>query len=92
MQATKMKKKPEGGSIDVHKPAQNGNARAPVQFSKLAKDKLDHVKQAENLDSYNAVIDHLYGVWKSTIPSAAGMFPGVGPFEREEEDLNRVPY
>ena len=87
-----MKKNHEGRSIDVKKPAHNGEARSPVQFSKLVKDKLDHVKQAEHLDSYNAVIDHLYGVWKSTIPSAAGMFPGLGPFEREEEDLNRVPY
>jgi len=92
MQDAKTKKKHKGRSIDLHKPARTGETRAPVQFSRLAKDKLDHVKIAENLDSYNAVIDHLYGVWKSTIPSAAGMFPGVGPFEREEEDLNRVPY
>ncbi|GEM_PF-2937876 len=92
MNEAKIKQKHKDRSADVHKPGHKGEVRAPVQFSKLAKDKLDHVKQAENLDSYNAVIDYLYGVWKSTIPSAAGMFPGLGPFEREEEDLNRVPY
>jgi hypothetical protein len=92
MQATKMKKKPEGGSIDVHKPAHNGNARAPVQFSKLAKDKLDHVKQAENLATYNEVVDFLYRMWRRNEPSMAGAFPGIGPFVREDDDPNRVPY
>jgi hypothetical protein len=66
--------------------------RSPVQFSAAAKARLDHIKQAENLDSYNDVIDHLYRMWKHSEPSAAGTFPGVGPFEREGDDPHRVPH
>jgi hypothetical protein len=66
--------------------------RSPVQFSATAKAKLDHIKQAENLDSYNDVVDHLYRMWKRSEPSAAGTFPGVGPFEREGDDPHRVPH
>jgi hypothetical protein len=66
--------------------------RSPVQFSAAAKAKLDHIKQAENLDSYNDVVDNLYRMWKRSEPSAAGTFPGVGPFEREGDDLHRVPH
>ena len=68
------------------------SGRSPVQFSATAKAKLDHIKQAENLDSYNDVIDQLYRMWKRSEPSAAGAFPGVGPFEREGDDPHRVPH
>lgn len=66
--------------------------RSPVQFSATAKAKLDHIKQAEGLDSYNDVVDYLYRMWKRSEPSAAGAFPGVGPFEREGDDPHRVPH
>ena len=90
--SAKMKKKHEDRSIDLPKPARTGEARAPVQFSKLAKDKLDHVKQAENLTTYNDVVDFLYRMWRRNEPSMAGAFPGIGPFVREDDDPNRVPY
>jgi hypothetical protein len=66
--------------------------RSPVQFSATAKAKLDHIKQAEGLDSYNDVVNHLYRMWKRSEPSAAGAFPGIGPFKREGDDPHRVPH
>ena len=92
MNEAKIKQKHKDRSADVHKPGHNGEARSPVQFSKLAKDKLDHVKQAENLTTYNDVVDFLYRMWRRNEPSMAGAFPGIGPFVREDDDPNRVPY
>ncbi|MCK9630751.1 MAG: hypothetical protein M0R30_03835 [Methanoregula sp.] len=68
--------------------------RTPAQFSFEAKEKLDHIKEVENLSSYNDVVDFLYGLWKSGQPSMAGAFAGMGPFDRtgEEEDSHRTPY
>jgi len=66
--------------------------RSPVQFSTTAKAKLNHIKQAEDLDSYNDVVDHLYRMWKRSEPSAAGSFPGVALFGRERDDPHSVPH
>jgi len=67
-------------------------SRNPVQLSDLAKAQLDHVKQAADVQTYNEAISFLYRSWRKEVPSAAGKFPGIGPFEREEDDPHRVPH
>ena len=66
--------------------------RNPVQLSDAAKVRLDHVKQACDLSTYNDAIIFLYREWKRGHKSMAGAFAGIGPFERDEtEDPHRVP-
>lgn len=94
MQSSRVKRA-ERKTTPIRKPPKvvpEVTGRFPVQFSATAKAKLDHVKQAEDLDSYNDVVDHLYRMWKRSEPSAAGSFPGIGPFEREGDDPHRVPH
>jgi hypothetical protein len=67
-------------------------SRNPVQLSDLAKAQLDHVKQAAGVQTYNDAITLLYRSWRKDLPSAAGKFPGIGAFEREEDDPHRVPH
>lgn len=67
--------------------------RNPVQLNDAAKARLDHVKQAQNLPTYNDAIVFLYTEWKRRLPSMAGAFPGTGEFKRDRtEDEERVPH
>jgi hypothetical protein len=64
--------------------------RNPVQLDADAKGKLDIIKQSQpDVRTYNDAIRFLFRQWKSSIPSTAGAFPGIGPFEREEDDPYR---
>lgn len=66
--------------------------RNPVQLDADAKGKLDIIKQSQpDVKTYNDAIRFLYRQWKSSTPSCAGAFPGIGPFEREEDDPYRTP-
>jgi len=66
--------------------------RNPVQLNDAAKARLDHVKQALDLPTYNDAIVFLYTEWKRHLPSKAGAFPGIGEFRRDRtEDKERVP-
>ena len=51
-----------------------------------AKARLDHIKQAQNLQTDSEAIDFLYRILQDSIPDCGGKFPGLGSFEREEED------
>ena len=66
--------------------------RNPVQLDADAKGKLDIIKQSQpDVRTYNDAIRFLFRQYKSSIPSRAGAFPGIGPFEREEDDPYRTP-
>jgi hypothetical protein len=66
--------------------------RNPVQLDADAKGKLDIIKQSQpEVKTYNDAIRFLFRHWRSRIPSRAGAFAGIGPFEREEEDPYRTP-
>ncbi|MGB8219828.1 MAG: hypothetical protein WCE46_05535 [Methanoregula sp.] len=56
-----------------------------------AKARLDHIKQAQNLQTDSEAIVFLYASWKKSIPSLAGALSGTGPWEREEDDPHRIP-
>jgi hypothetical protein len=61
--------------------------RNPVQLDADAKGKLDIIKQSQpDVRTYNDAIRFLFRQWRSSIPSSAGAFAGLGPFERDEED------
>ncbi len=61
--------------------------RNPVQLDADAKGKLDIIKQSQpDVRTYNDAIRFLFRQWKNSIPSSAGAFAGIGPFERDEED------
>ena len=66
--------------------------RNPVQLDADAKGKLDIIKQSQpDVKTYNDAIRFLFRQWRSSTPSTAGAFPGIGPFEREEDDPYRTP-
>jgi hypothetical protein len=68
------------------------SSRAPLQISPETKAKLDQIKQAAEVETYDEAIAFLYSFWKKSLPSLAGTLPGIGPFEREEDDPYRVPH
>jgi hypothetical protein len=83
---------PEGTREGSHKKPFVLTPRNPVQLDADAKGKLDIIKQSQpDVRTYNDAIRFLYRQWKSSIPSSAGAFPGIGPFEREEDDPYRTP-
>ena len=83
---------PVGTRAEPHKKPVIQAPRNPVQLDADAKGKLDIIKQSQpDVKTYNDAIRFLFGQWKSSKPSSAGAFPGIGPFEREEDDPYRTP-
>ena len=83
---------PAGTREGAHKKPAVPVPRNPVQLDADAKGKLDIIKQSQpDVKTYNDAIRFLFRQWKSSKPSSAGAFPGIGPFEREEDDLYRTP-
>ena len=83
---------PAGTRAGPHKKPGVQAPRKPVQLDADAKGKLDIIKQSQpDVRTYNDAIRFLFRQWKSSIPSTAGAFPGIGPFEREEDDPYRTP-
>jgi hypothetical protein len=83
---------PAGTRAGPHKKAVVQAPRNPVQLDADAKGKLDIIKQSQpDVRTYNDAVRFLFRHWRSTIPSSAGAFAGIGPFEREEDDTYRTP-
>jgi hypothetical protein len=66
-------------------------APVSIDIDAGAKARLDHIKQAQGLQTDSEAIVFLYASWKKNFPSMAGAFPGIGSFEREEDDPYRYP-
>jgi hypothetical protein len=79
--------------VRVPDPPHKPRKRNPAQFTDLAKERLDHVKQVEHLDTYNDAIEFLYHAWRKNLPECGGMMPDLPEFVRDEEDdPYRIPY
>ncbi|MFA5416150.1 MAG: hypothetical protein WC295_11700 [Methanoregula sp.] len=65
---------------------QKTTSRTTIQIVPVTKLKMDHIKEMEDLDTYDDVINFLIRERRKHLPSTAGSTPDITPFEREEED------
>jgi len=65
---------------------QKTTPRTTIQIVPVTKLKMDHIKEKEDLDTYDEVINFLISERKKHLPSTAGSTPDTTHVEREEED------
>ncbi|MDD3137308.1 MAG: hypothetical protein PHF57_12925 [Methanoregula sp.] len=65
---------------------QKTTSRTTIQIVPVTKLKMDHIKEKEDLGTYDEVINFLIGERRKHLSSTAGSTPDTTQFEREEKD------
>jgi hypothetical protein len=89
-QLIQMPNSSERGAFGKHahdkKVPQKTTHRTTIQIVPVTKLKMDQIKEMEDLDTYDEVINFLISERRKHLPSTAGSTPDTTPFKRDEDD------